>query len=138
MILKNGKKERVVKSEFFILHSSLYGFRIYHDGVEKKLANQRIYICRCGGPKLVSFSGDSKKLTPKARLYVLLGYHAPFDRHDWTIDRCGKKIDYVIDFYSGKRDPKNPGIPSFYLDVRPKVSVEGAWMRAQRWVSSFI
>lgn len=28
---------------------------------------------RCGGPKLVSFSGDSQKLTPKARLRVLFG-----------------------------------------------------------------
>lgn len=23
----------------------------------------------------------------------------PFDRHDWTVDRCGKEVRYVIDFY---------------------------------------
>ncbi|CAZ81491.1 unnamed protein product [Tuber melanosporum] len=92
---------------------------------------------KCGGPKLVSFSGDSQKLTPKARFMVLLGYQAPFDRHDWAIDRCGKKIDYVIDFYSGKPDPKRPEALSFYLDVRPKLSPEGAWMRIQRWTGSF-
>ncbi|KAG0637518.1 cytochrome c/c1 heme-lyase [Tuber brumale] len=92
---------------------------------------------KCGGPKLVSFSGDSQKLTPKARFMVLLGYQAPFDRHDWAVDRCGKKIDYVIDFYSGKPDPKRPEALSFYLDVRPKLSPEGVWMRIQRWTGSF-
>ncbi|PWW78161.1 cytochrome c and c1 heme-lyase [Tuber magnatum] len=92
---------------------------------------------KCGGPKLVSFSGDSQKLTPKARFMVLLGYRAPFDRHDWVVDRCGRKIDYVIDFYSGKPDPKRPEALSFYLDVRPKLSPEGAWMRMQRWAGSF-
>ena len=89
--------------------------------------------CRCGGPKLASFAGDSSKLTPKARFYTLLGYHAPFDRHDWTVDRCGEKIEYVIDFYSGKPDPRAPGKVSFYLDVRPKLSVEGVKMRVGRW-----
>jgi len=84
----------------------------------------------CGGPKLVSFKGDASKLTPKARLMVLMGYQPPFDRHDWTIDRCGKRVDYVIDFYSGKKT--NDAELSFYLDVRPKLSPEGIWMRAQR------
>ncbi|KAK9240501.1 cytochrome c/c1 heme-lyase [Lipomyces kononenkoae] len=88
----------------------------------------------CGGPKLVSFSGDSSKLTPRARINMLLGYQRPFDRHDWVVDRCGKRIEYVIDFYAGKGDPKNPGIPSFYLDVRPKLTPEGAWLRFRRFV----
>ncbi|KAF8474948.1 cytochrome c1 heme lyase, partial [Kalaharituber pfeilii] len=91
----------------------------------------------CGGPKLVSFQGDSSKLTPKARLMVLLGYQRPFDRHDWRVDRCGKQIDYVIDFYSGKSDPSRPEAVSFYLDVRPKInSIEGVWMRMSRFASS--
>lgn len=87
---------------------------------------------RCGGPKLVSFQGDSKKLTPRARWNSLLGYKEPFDRHDWVVDRCGKKVDYVIDFYKG-RDALTP--LSFYLDVRPKLnSFEGWKMRAFKTV----
>ncbi|KAF2210346.1 hypothetical protein CERZMDRAFT_45475 [Cercospora zeae-maydis SCOH1-5] len=86
---------------------------------------------RCGGPKLVSFAGDSKKLTPKAywNMYVM-GYAQPFDRHDWVVDRCGKQVDYVIDFYKGK----DTGMPlSFFLDVRPKInSWEGVKMRIAR------
>ncbi|KAF3088408.1 Cytochrome c1 heme lyase [Orbilia oligospora] len=93
---------------------------------------------KCGGPRLLSFSGDASKLSPKARILVLLGYQAPFDRHDWVIDRCGTNVEYIIDFYSGKRDPNRPEIPSFYLDVRPKLTVEGTWMRAQRWLNSWL
>ena len=90
---------------------------------------------RCGGPKLVSFAGDSKKLTPKAywNMYVN-GYKEPFDRHDWVVDRCGKKVEYVIDFYKGKEMQGMEAVPlSFFLDVRPKVnSWEGVKMRVAR------
>lgn len=84
-----------------------------------------------GGPRLDSFTGLSSKMSPKARLNTLLGYTPPFDRHDWVVDRCGTKVEYVIDFYTGKND--KGGRPSFYLDVRPKLnSWEGARMRASR------
>ncbi|KAI0461111.1 hypothetical protein LJB42_001126 [Komagataella kurtzmanii] len=87
----------------------------------------------CGGIQLTSFKGDSKKLTPRARWRLFLGYERPFDRHDWTIDRCGTQVDYVIDFYGGKPNPKNPQMPSFYLDVRPKLnSIEGVKLRLFR------
>ena len=65
---------------------------------------------------------------------MLLGYQAPFDRHDWIVDRCGQRVDYVIDFYMGK-DEQREGKPlNFYLDVRPKLnSWEGCKMRAARF-----
>ena len=101
------------------------------------------YTKHCGGPKLVSFSGDSKKLTPRAGWRSLVGYEAPFDRHDWVVDRCGKRVEYVIDFYSGKQDGGKQGGgmvgmgPSFYLDVRPKLnSWDGVKTRAWRAVGS--
>jgi cytochrome c heme-lyase len=88
----------------------------------------------CGGPKLVSFRGDSTRLTPRARWNVLLGYQAPFDRHDWVVDRCGMRVDYVIDFYQGKADD-SPQPLSFYLDVRPKLNTwEGVRMRLESFV----
>ncbi|OQO02932.1 hypothetical protein B0A48_11215 [Cryoendolithus antarcticus] len=76
----------------------------------------------CGGPKLVSFAGDSKALTPKARVMGWMGYEAPFDRHDWVVDRCGTRVEYVIDFYSGKDEGLKGKSLSFYLDARPKVN----------------
>jgi cytochrome c heme-lyase len=75
-------------------------------------------------------------MSPKARINTLLGFTAPFDRHDWIIDRCGVQVEYVIDFYAGRPGAADPmGRPSFYLDVRPKLnSWEGVKMRALRGV----
>ena len=92
-------------------------------------------IYSCDGPRLHSFSGLSTQLSPRARFNTLLGYQAPFDRHDWVVDRCGKEIEYVIDFYAGRSaGPASGGKPlSFYLDVRPKLNTwEGVKMRAMR------
>ncbi|KAJ1952725.1 Cytochrome c1 heme lyase [Linderina pennispora] len=94
---------------------------------------EKMHQTQCGSPRLLRFEGKSKELTPRARFYSLLGYTRPFDRHDWTVDRCGKPVRYVIDFYEGKKDPKNPHAPSFYLDVRPALTLEGAWDRTRRY-----
>lgn len=89
----------------------------------------------CGGPKLASFSGLAHAPTPRARWNTLLGYQPPFDRHDWVVDRCGTKIEYVIDFYAGKNDPKAGQSLNFYLDVRPKLnSWEAVKTRAMKFV----
>ncbi|KAJ4354747.1 Cytochrome c1 heme lyase [Ascochyta clinopodiicola] len=90
----------------------------------------------CGGPKLESFSGLSTSLTPRARWNTLLGYQAPFDRHDWVVDRCGDKVEYVIDFYAGKTQPgqqAGQGL-NFYLDVRPKLN---SWVAVKTRVARF-
>ena len=73
-------------------------------------------------------------MTPKARVNTLLGYQPPFDRHDWVVDRCGTKVDYVIDFYAGRDEGKGKGL-NFYLDVRPKLNTWEGWkMRLSRWI----
>ncbi|PTB63134.1 cytochrome C1 heme lyase [Trichoderma citrinoviride] len=88
---------------------------------------------KCSGPKLASFANKSTRMTPTARINTILGYTAPFDRHDWVIDRCGVRVDYVIDFYAGRPGGSAAG-PSFYLDVRPKLNtMEGVKMRVMRW-----
>lgn len=88
----------------------------------------------CGGPRLHSFAGlGSATMSPKARINTLLGYTAPFDRHDWVVDRCGTKVEYVIDFYAGRNDGAGKGKLNFFLDVRPKLNTwEGVKMRAMR------
>lgn len=88
----------------------------YHEATLKK----------CGGVTLTSFKGDLKKVTPRAWFnHNVLGHDLPFDRHDWTIDRCGVPVNYVIDFYS------NNG--SVFLDVRPNLSHwEGIKLRLSR------
>lgn len=69
---------------------------------------------------------------------LLLSYELPFDRHDWIIDRCGKEVRYVIDYYDGEinKDTYQFSI----LDVRPAFDTLGAvWDRMKvawwRWTS---
>lgn len=93
------------------------------------------------GPRLKRFLGRPNYYSPKARLLNLLGYHLPFDRHDWFVDRCGEEVRYVIDFYSGPAAPG--GVPSMHLDVRPALDSPGAlldriamqvrWVWSGRW-----
>jgi len=64
-----------------------------------------------------------------------MGYQPPFDRHDWVVDRCGAKVEYVIDFYAGRDEGKVGKALNFYLDVRPKLnSWEAVKTRAMRFV----
>jgi len=87
----------------------------------------------CGGVKLVNFKGKPNEKSPKARWNMLLGYAAPFDRHDWVVDRCGTRMRYIIDFYTGHNAGSKEDI-SFYLDVRPALdSWEGIKMRLHRY-----
>lgn len=106
---------------------------------------------KCGGLKLVSFKGRPNDRTPRARWRMLLGcvnflrnlhalfsfysrYTPPFDRHDWIVDRCGTRMRYVIDFYTGHNGSAASNNVSFYLDVRPALdSWEGVRLRAQRF-----
>lgn len=60
-------------------------------------------------------------------------YTPPFDRHDWVVDRCGIKMRYVIDFYTGRASSDPNASVSFFLDVRPALdNWEGVKMRAGR------
>ncbi|GAA5864996.1 hypothetical protein JCM8547_004266 [Rhodosporidiobolus lusitaniae] len=77
--------------------------------------------------KLVSFVGKPREMSPRARWKSLIGYTAPFDRHDWLVDRPvllssssspsspspssspasasqpeSVRVRYVIDFYTGR------------------------------------
>lgn len=80
--------------------------------------------------KLEKFKGRAKDYTIKARWRQLIGYKLPFDRHDWVIDRCGEKVTYIIDFYSGPNS-------SFFLDVRPYPTFSGLLLTARRYWSDF-
>ena len=72
-------------------------------------------------PKLKRFMGRPQDLSPKAALLWITGQaNRPFDRHDWVVEReNGEEVRYVIDFYTGQTDPKDPKPVSMHLDVRP-------------------
>jgi cytochrome c heme-lyase len=98
-----------------------------HNAVNEKgwkeiLEWERIRDPKNDNPRLVRFLGRPKDLSPRARFYSSLWLrNEPFDRHDWFVDRgdgTGQRR-YVIDFYNGKENSGNNGLPSMYLDVRP-------------------
>ncbi|XP_032359850.1 holocytochrome c-type synthase isoform X1 [Etheostoma spectabile] len=93
--------------------------------------------CPCG-PSLKRFGGKAKEFSPRARLRHWMGYELPFDRHDWIIDRCGREVRYVIDYYDGEINKDNYQFS--ILDVRPAYDSLGAvWDRMKvawwRWTS---
>ncbi|KAJ3097198.1 hypothetical protein HDU97_005083 [Phlyctochytrium planicorne] len=98
---------------------------------QKILEWETFHKTECGTPKLLKFEGKPRQYTPKARILNFLGYKLPFDRHDWTVDRCGKPVKYVIDFYSGASENGAPA--SMFLDVRPAVSLEGTFDRIRKF-----
>ncbi|XP_063360920.1 holocytochrome c-type synthase [Cydia amplana] len=89
---------------------------------------EALHAKECGHPRLKSFGGKATQYSPRAQIRSWLGYELPFDRHDWIVDRCGKDVRYVIDYYDGgELDNK---YQFALLDVRPALdSFENAWDR---------
>ena len=89
---------------------------------------EAMHADECNNPQLKSFGGKAKDFSPRARFRGLMGYEMPFDRHDWIIDRCGKEVRYVIDYYDGDLQPGTHQFAN--LDVRPAMdSMEAVWDR---------
>ncbi|CAL8090541.1 unnamed protein product [Calicophoron daubneyi] len=96
---------------------------------------EALHADECMTPKLRRFAGDAKKYSPRARIRHALGYELPFDRHDWIVDRCGRDVRYVIDYYDGGNVDEHGQFA--LLDVRPALDSLGAlldrtrvaWMR---------
>lgn len=105
----------------------------------EKLAGSGYSVIPGDEPKLLRFIGRPDELSPKARLKVLFGHPAPFDRHDWTIDKYGVERRYVIDYYhdeSAVDQDKKPlhlqdmdSMKSIKIDVRPAFEGIGIFMR---------
>jgi len=88
----------------------------------------------CGELRLKRFMGRPHELSPKARLCGwLFGTPRPFDRHDWIVDRCGKEVRYVIDYYAAGES--GPLASVFFVDVRPALdSFDAFYTRAKKFI----
>ncbi|KAK7603003.1 hypothetical protein V9T40_003002 [Parthenolecanium corni] len=106
------------------------------DAWKEILKWEALHAGECMNPQLKSFRGRAQDYSPRARIRNWMGYELPFDRHDWVVDRCGKDVRYVIDYYS--RGPVDENYRFTIIDVRPAVdSVENIWDRMKvaymRW-----
>lgn len=72
--------------------------------------------------------GRPKDPSPRAWFFTKIWRSPPpFDRHDWTVERCGREVRYVIDYYPGRPEE---GKAVFNVDVRPALDSPGAaWDR---------
>jgi hypothetical protein len=79
-------------------------------------------------PTLLRFTGRPDENSPKAYLKQLFGCPAPFDRHDWIVDRAGRQVRYIIDYYHDPAGVDTDGRPTLHdskaiqsikIDVRP-------------------
>lgn len=88
-------------------------------------------------PRLEKFRGKYKEISPKARLKMFFqGVKRPFDRHDWIVNRDGKQIRYIIDFYDGAQQMDHA--VAMHLDVRPAMDSFGAFWDRLRMFSGFV
>ncbi|XP_046336424.1 holocytochrome c-type synthase-like [Haliotis rufescens] len=107
---------------------------------EEVLKWEAMHARQCDCPKLKRFGGKAKEFSPRARIRSWFGYELPFDRHDWIVDRCGKEVRYIIDYYDGGAVNKST-YEFTLLDVRPAFDSPGAaWDRMKvafmRWKMS--
>lgn len=91
-------------------------------------------------PKLKRFGGKASEYSPRARIRHWMGYELPFDRHDWIVDRGGKEVRYIIDYYDGGNVDSNTYQFTF-LDVRPALDSWDAFadrmkVAVWRWTST--
>uniref|UniRef100_A0A1A9V3H4 Holocytochrome c-type synthase n=1 Tax=Glossina austeni TaxID=7395 RepID=A0A1A9V3H4_GLOAU len=110
--------------------------RIHNANNERKevLKSEALHLKECVNPRLKSFGAKAKDYSKRARIPSWMGeffvhrYELPSDRHDWIIDRCGKDIRYVIDYYDGGIVDKDYRFA--LLDVRPAInSFDNIWDR---------
>lgn len=93
-------------------------------GWQEVLKWEALHAKKCSTPKLKKFGGKAKDYSPRARIRNWMGYELPFDRHDWIVDRCGRDVRYIIDYYDGGEVDKNYRFS--ILDVRPAFDSFGA------------
>jgi cytochrome c heme-lyase len=78
---------------------------------------EKLHRYASGHPMLLRFRGRPDELSPLAMLNVATGGQRPFDRHDWYVDREGREVRYVIDYYFNEE--KAGTSEQFDVVVRP-------------------
>jgi hypothetical protein len=62
---------------------------------------EKLHFAKCPNPSLASFKGMDGIYSAKSRFFTkFFNAPLPYDRHDWTINRCGTDVNYIIDYYA--------------------------------------
>lgn len=87
---------------------------------------EKLHRYASGRPMLLRFRGRPDDLTPLAMLNIAMGGQKPFDRHDWYVDREGREVRYVIDYYFNEE--KAGTSEQFDVVVRPALDSVDAFV----------
>ncbi|KXZ52772.1 hypothetical protein GPECTOR_8g161 [Gonium pectorale] len=125
---RKGKGEDITEDD-------MEGFIAAHNSMneatwQRVMFWESLHRTECESPTLLRFQGKPHDLSPLAWIRNMLGGPAPFDRHDWIVDRCGREVRYVIDFYFYDEKAGTP--QAFEIVARPAVdSVDSALDRVK-------
>jgi len=87
------------------------------------LEYEELHKDECAEPTLHSFEGKYGQDSVKTKLFnIFYPQMVPFDRHDWYVDRCGKRIRYIIDYYATEEPD---GSQTYAIDARPEPTFGG-------------
>eukprot|EP00741_Cyanophora_paradoxa_P010397 tig00020531_g10055.t1 len=92
--------------------------------------------CDCENSTLLKFKGRPDQLSPKALIRKWLGGPEPFDRHDWIVDRCGKEVRYIIDYYYDENSPL-PDDKAISFNDKGFLQTRRIWIDVRPAVDSF-
>ncbi|GBE59845.1 hypothetical protein BOVATA_013380 [Babesia ovata] len=93
---------------------------------EKVLEWEKMHFSTCPNPQLRRFVGKYGYNSPRSLMHrYIWRMGEPFDRHDWFVNRCGRDVRYVIDYYD---DPRAEDAVQVYIDARPALDSFGAVM----------
>lgn len=112
---------------------------------QRILAAERSVVgaANVAGVRLLRFYGNQGAVSPRMAYNVVVrGTVAPFDRHDWYVQRpCGTVVRYVIDYYVGaspqSRKELDASTPAVHIDARIAVDSLGTLCdRVRQWFHS--
>ena len=95
-----ARKDKAIEHEDSLSVAAVHAI-VTQQTWENILVYEDLHSKQCPNPKLARFEGKDGIYSPKAKFFhYCMGMPWPYDRHDWTVDRCGKEVEYVIDYYA--------------------------------------
>eukprot|EP01066_Platyproteum_vivax_P004010 Platyproteum_vivax@DN15032_c0_g1_i1.p1 len=94
------RKNNVSSSEVELMEPTVHVHNHVNEVAWKKVLEwEFLHKNECERVFLKSFQGLSTHPSPLSKFRKAFQGAKLFDRHDWVVDRCGKDVRYVIDFY---------------------------------------
>ena len=114
-LVRKNKAEDVEESD---MDSVVMVHNAMNEDTWRRVAQwEKLHAYARGQPMLLRFRGRPDELSPLAMARLMTGGARPFDRHDWYVDREGREVRYVIDYYFN--EDKAGTSEQFDVVVRP-------------------